>query len=186
MGFVSGHDRGAHAVPGSRAEAGERTTGFSARVRTHPSRELANPPRRKAAPTCGFSSRKHSSCRARRQQISSRAHSSAPALRHFGETTCKIGNKQLSWNERDGVGPGELWRGHRRITLRGKGVGNEKNHDGEFAVRTPFFGTNPLDGAQPALNEWFGLYVSTQDHAQADQRTLADIRGLIPWTSPAK
>ena len=39
----------------------------------------------------------------------------------------------------------------------------------------PFFGTNPLDGAQPALNEWFGLYVSTQDHAQADQRTLADL-----------
>ena len=125
---------GAHAVRGSRAEAGERTTGFSARVRTHPSRQLANPPRRKAAPTCGFSSRKHSSRRARRQQISSRAHSLAPARRDSGKIICRIGNKQMSWNERDRAWPGELWRGHRRIRLRGKGVGYEKYHDGEFVV----------------------------------------------------
>jgi hypothetical protein len=54
------------------------------------------------------------------------------------------------------------------------GVGIAESVRGAKACRTkritmvsslfgsPFFGTNPLDGAQPALNEWFGLKSPTE------------------------
>ncbi len=83
----------------------------------------------------------------------------------------------MAWNERDGVrGRGSYGVGIAESVLRGKGVRNEKITTASLLFGGPFFGTNPLDGAHPALNEWFGLYVSTQDHAQAGQRTLADFR----------
>ena len=42
-----------------------------------------------------------------------------------------------------------------------------------------FSGSNSHNLVQVALNEWFGLLSSTQDHAESDGRTLADFRTLL-------